>query len=372
MQGRRRQGVQKRGSPSPLRLRAPRSSRTRVSVPSRTNRTGACCRRSIPSPSGPAATPPNRSVRCRSPRLSRRPGRPRRSRQPHPPHSSETIQARLATPAELADWDARTVGSRTATSTSRSRGASTGRRMAGQSGTSSSMMASECSWSAASGRWLAAAGRTRRGDPIPEDHALLSAARSAAAAELLANDGVDSFTVDGETPAAAGLGRFLQARGFRPVDEVQTSRHRMDVSLGPEHDPNSDEKTIFGSFGATTRNNIRQAERHGLRVMRLDAGGGRAEDEAYSPGTLEGLEPVGLEDVARSERMLRMFYVMLDATADRRGFALASRGCVPRLVEAGAHGGAHAVPAGRARCRRPCRRRGFLPARPSADLFPRR
>src|SRR4030095_10184458 len=41
-------------------------------------------------------------------------------------------------------------------------------------------------------------------------------------------------------------------------------------------------------------------------------------------GIIEGTELLGLEDAERTERMLRMFYVMLDATAERRGFALAS------------------------------------------------
>ena len=236
----------------------------------------------------------------------------------------ETIQARLATPAELLDWDEHTVAS------------------------PNGHVYQSLAWGeyrAAHGRpvWhivfddgfrMLVVGRDRpvvgggwayatRG-PIPDEHAVLTATRAAAAAELLASEGLDSFTVDGETPAETGLGRFLQARGFKPVEEVQTSRHRMDVNLGPVDSHNSDEKTIFGSFGATTRNNIRQAERHGLRVKRLDAGGGRAEYEYDSPGTLEGVEQVGLENAEETERMLRGFYVMLDATAERRGFALAS------------------------------------------------
>ena len=236
----------------------------------------------------------------------------------------DTIKARLATPAELVEWDEHAVASL------------------------NGHVYQSLAWGeyrAAHGRpvWhivfddgfrMLVVGRDRpvvgggwayatRG-PIPDEHAVLTATRAAAAAELLADEGLDSFTVDGETPAASGLGRFLQARGFKPVEEVQTSRHRMDVSLGPEDAHNSDEKTIFGSFGATTRNNIRQAERHGLRVKRLDAGGGRAEHEYDSPGTLEGVEQVGLEDGEATERMLRGFYVMLDATAERRGFALAS------------------------------------------------
>lgn len=236
----------------------------------------------------------------------------------------ETIQARLATPAELVDWDAHTVAS------------------------PNGHVYQSLAWGeyrAAHGRpvWhvvfddgfrMLVVGRDRpvvgggwayatRG-PIPDEHAVLTATRAAAAAELLANEGLDSFTVDGETPAGSGLGRFLEARGFKPVEEVQASRHRMDVNLGPVDSHNSDEKTIFGSFGATTRNNIRQAERHGLRVKRLDAGGGRAEYEDESPGILEGVEEVGLANAEDTERMLRGFYVMLDATAERRGFALAS------------------------------------------------
>jgi hypothetical protein len=236
----------------------------------------------------------------------------------------ETMRARLATPEELADWDEHAVASL------------------------NGHVYQSLAWGeyrAAHGRpvWhivfddgfrMLAVGRDRpvvgggwayatRG-PIPEDHAVLTATRAEAAAELLASEGMDSFTVDGETPAASGLGRLLQARGFEPVEEVQTSRHRMDVNLGPEDALNSDEQTIFGSFGATTRNNIRQAERHGLQVKRLDAGGGRAEYEYDSPGILEGVEQVGLEDADATERMLRGFYVMLDATAERRGFALAS------------------------------------------------
>jgi lipid II:glycine glycyltransferase (peptidoglycan interpeptide bridge formation enzyme) len=159
--------------------------------------------------------------------------------------------------------------------------------------------------------------------PIPEPDAGRSAHRAAAAADLLAGEGVPALTVDGETPAARGLGQALSAAGFHPTEEEQSSRHRMDIQLGPDDAPNSDEKTIFGSFGATTRNLIRQADRHGLKVRRLDAGGGRSEDDGHS-GSLEEFEPVDLDDAEIVGGMLRTFYGMLDATAERRGFALAS------------------------------------------------
>jgi lipid II:glycine glycyltransferase (peptidoglycan interpeptide bridge formation enzyme) len=159
--------------------------------------------------------------------------------------------------------------------------------------------------------------------PIPERDAARSAARAAAVAELLAAEGVPALTVDGETPAASGLPGALSAAGFHLVEEEQPSRHRMDVRLGPDDAPNSDEKTIFASFGATTRNLIRQADRHGLTVRRLDAGGGHREDDG-SIGTLDEFQPVDMEDGETADAMLRTFYDMLDATAKRRGFALAS------------------------------------------------
>lgn len=240
------------------------------------------------------------------------------------PVDPSSIRARLATPAELADWDEHAVAP------------------------PHGHVYQSLAWGeyrAAHGRpvWhlvfddgfrMLVVGRDRpvvgggwayasRG-PIPEVDPALTAARASAAAELLGEEGLDSLTVDGETPASTGLPELLRARGFRAVEEVQTSRHRMDVSLGPEDAHNSDEKTIFASFGATTRNNIRQAERHGLRVKRLDAGGGRADHEDGNLGVLEDIEHVGLDDPGRTERMLRGFYVMLDATAERRGFALAS------------------------------------------------
>jgi lipid II:glycine glycyltransferase (peptidoglycan interpeptide bridge formation enzyme) len=159
--------------------------------------------------------------------------------------------------------------------------------------------------------------------PIPEATPEISAERAAAAADVLAGEGMDELIVDGETPAESGLGRLLARAGFEPTEELESSRHRMDVQLGPDDLPNSDEKTIFASFGAQTRNLIRQADRHGLRVLRVDAGGGRAEEEVAA--TLdEEFDPVDVGDGATVEGMLRTFYGMLDATEKSRGFALAS------------------------------------------------
>jgi lipid II:glycine glycyltransferase (peptidoglycan interpeptide bridge formation enzyme) len=159
--------------------------------------------------------------------------------------------------------------------------------------------------------------------PLPEADPARTGARAAVAAELLAASGVPALTVDGETPAASGLARYLASAGFERVDEEQPSRHRMDVRLGPADTPNSDEKTIFDSFGSQTRHLIRQADRHGLKVARLDAGGGRIEDDDTAT-ELEGFERVDPGDPAATEEMLVRVYGMLDPAVHRRSAALAS------------------------------------------------
>ncbi len=233
------------------------------------------------------------------------------------------MRARLATPVDLDDWDARAVAAKTG-HVYQSR--AWGEYRAAHGWRTWNLVFDDGFPLLVVGRERAVVGGgsayASRG-PIPELDPTLTASRAVAAAEFLAAEGMDSFIVDGETPANAGLSGLLKVAGFAPCEEVQPSRHRMDVRLGPDDSPNSDEATIFASFGATTRNLIRQAERHGLRVLRLDLGGGRAEGE-YGGGPLEGFEPLDPGDVAATEQRLRTFYSMLDATAERRGFALAS------------------------------------------------
>jgi lipid II:glycine glycyltransferase (peptidoglycan interpeptide bridge formation enzyme) len=243
--------------------------------------------------------------------------------EPPPPSQPAALTARLATLDEIEDWDAHTVTSRTG-HVYQSRAWGDYRAAHGWR-----------TWHIVfdDGFRLLVVGRPRpvvgggwayaTKGPIPDRDKAATAGRAAAAAELLRADGMDSFTIDGETPASAGLAPLLKLAGFEPVEEVQASRHRMDIRFAPDDTPNSDEATIFASFNATTRNNIRQAERKGLRVLRLDVGGGRAED-SYGGGALEGFEPVDAGDTAGTEKRLRTFYGMLDATATRRGFALAS------------------------------------------------
>src|SRR5205823_13260331 len=86
----------------------------------------------------------------------------------------------------------------------------------------------------------------------------------------------------------------------------------------------SDEASVFGAFGSTTRNLIRQAERQGRRVRRLDArasaGGGTSEELA-----LDGFVPATPEQEADPTELLTSCYSLLAATADRRRFRLGGR-----------------------------------------------
>jgi lipid II:glycine glycyltransferase (peptidoglycan interpeptide bridge formation enzyme) len=236
--------------------------------------------------------------------------------------AGDPVRAHLATPEELEDWDAQAVASLNG-HVYQSRAWADYRAAHGWQVWPIAFDDGFRLLVLSRARSVTGGGAYASRGPIPEQHVDRSAQRAVAAAELLADEGVDALTVDGETPAASGLGRLLAAAGFEPTEELQPSRHRMDVRLGPAETPNSDEKTIFASFGATTRNLIRQADRHGLRVKRLDAGGGRA-DEGAAPTLDEEFEAVDRGDPARVDELLRTFYGMLDATAERRGFALAS------------------------------------------------
>lgn len=162
--------------------------------------------------------------------------------------------------------------------------------------------------------------------PIPEADPAVTAERAAAAAEFVAGQGMDALTVDGETLADAGLAELLRSRGFAATEELQPSRHRMDLQLPLR----TDDETVLRSFAATTRNLIRQAERRGLRVVRLDARPWSPEEPYEAPSDADESDPAPL---------LTTFYGMLDATAQRVGFALASQAAFldwsGRALEAG-------------------------------------
>jgi len=169
-------------------------------------------------------------------------------------------------------------------------------------------------------RWLPGAGAYVSRGPIPAEPPAPAASRLAAVTQWLADRGVDVVATDAERPTEAAYTDRLADLGFRQIEELQPSRHRLDLDLAA----GSDEASVFGAFGSTTRNLIRQAERQGLQVRRLDArasaGGGTSEELA-----LDGFVPATPEQEADPTELLTSCYSMLAATADRRRFRLGGR-----------------------------------------------
>jgi lipid II:glycine glycyltransferase (peptidoglycan interpeptide bridge formation enzyme) len=166
--------------------------------------------------------------------------------------------------------------------------------------------------------------------PVPAGDAPTTAARLDSIGAWLAGHGVDVVAADPEVPADAAFGARLAAAGFHEIEELQPSRHRLDVAL-PE---SGDVEALLKSFSATTRNLVRQAERQDLVVRRLDrVAGGEASTGRDPAGTGEA-EPAG-ESAAGAEMAriapadesaaLDRLYVLLVDTARRRGFWLADR-----------------------------------------------
>ena len=135
--------------------------------------------------------------------------------------------------------------------------------------------------------------------PIPAADARTTADRLVAVTAWLGDRGCDVVAADPEVPADSGFPELLRGAGFHQIEEIQPTRHRLDLAVPPS----GDEGTVFGAFSSTTRNLIRQAERQGLTVRRVEGGVG-------DPTEREACE---------------VLYGFLRETSTRRGFWLASR-----------------------------------------------
>lgn len=148
------------------------------------------------------------------------------------------------------------------------------------------------------------------------------AARLAAVSDYLAAHGVDVVAADAEVPAETGYGELLAARGFRPIEELQPSRHRMDLVLGP----GADEAAVFRAFSMSHRQRIRQAEREGLVVLRLDRVAPAGEGEALAGGALAGPGAgcVGPSDdpFDSAEAVIGRLHALVRLTGERRHFSV--------------------------------------------------
>ncbi|HSO29817.1 MAG TPA: GNAT family N-acetyltransferase, partial [Candidatus Sulfomarinibacteraceae bacterium] len=147
--------------------------------------------------------------------------------------------------------------------------------------------------------------------PVPAGDAAAMARRLSAVTEWLAAHGVDVVATDAEVPAESGYGELIRADGFRRIEEIQPSRHRMALPLGQR----ADEAGVLAGFTKATRQRIRSAEAAGTLVDRHDAlVAGETE-----PGDGFSL-PGGAAAVA-----LDRFYDLLVETGERREFTLGPR-----------------------------------------------
>ncbi len=144
--------------------------------------------------------------------------------------------------------------------------------------------------------------------------AVAVAERFAAVAAWAREAGYDVILADAEIPAATGYPAVLAARGFRPVEEVGPSRHRVSAPIAT----GADDGRLLATIGTTTRQMIVAAERRGMRVVRRDVAAGTAPGPGFE---VPVHERPGESATAAFER----FHALLAATGERRGFAIGPR-----------------------------------------------
>jgi peptidoglycan pentaglycine glycine transferase (the first glycine) len=118
---------------------------------------------------------------------------------------------------------------------------------------------------------------------------------------------VDVMAIDPEVPAADDFGRRIIALGYRPIEEIQPSRHRMTLPLAGR-----DEDGVWSGIAKSTRQRIRKAE-GSVAVVRHDILAADAAGEGFA----SPIEPAATA--------LDRFYELLLATGERRHFGFGPR-----------------------------------------------
>ncbi|MEX1170128.1 MAG: GNAT family N-acetyltransferase [Chloroflexota bacterium] len=225
------------------------------------------------------------------------------------------MNLRDATGEELADWDDRVVEApgghvyqSRAWATCRRASGWTPRFLVGDDG--GRTLALTRSWPAIGG----GSAYLPRG-PVPMPGELPGweaiAERQVAVAHALAAEGVDVVAADPEVPAVEPAFRSrIEAAGFRPIEEIQPSRHRITLPLGE----GADEASVLEGIAKSTRQRIRGAERDGVTVVRHDV---RAPRAGPGEGFASPTEPAA--------HALDRFYDLLLETGERRQFSFGPR-----------------------------------------------
>jgi lipid II:glycine glycyltransferase (peptidoglycan interpeptide bridge formation enzyme) len=243
------------------------------------------------------------------------------------------VNVRDATPDELADWDRRTV-EMAGGHVYQSRAWAAVRATSGWrprflvSGDGGRTLVLTRPWPAIGG----GSAYLPRG-PVPagvgtRPGSVDLAERQVAIAAWLAGAGTDVVAADPEVPADDEPFRArITAAGFKPIEEIQPSRHRVTLPLGT----GADEAAVFAGIAKSTRQRIRGAERDGIVVVRYDT-----RQATDGPGE-EFAAPTAATSIA-----LDRFYDLLLETGERLQFTFG-----PRSVFTGwwgaAHGAGHLV-----------------------------
>jgi lipid II:glycine glycyltransferase (peptidoglycan interpeptide bridge formation enzyme) len=140
-----------------------------------------------------------------------------------------------------------------------------------------------------------------------------TAARLVAAHNYLVSRGADVVSSDAGIPVVTGYRDLIERVGFRPIEEVEPSRHRVALSLGPK------EEDLFRGIARSTRQRVHAAERRGVRVIRYDA--------RPMIGSWDGFErgPVWPLNAGDLRPIMDRFYDLLQHASRRRRFILAPR-----------------------------------------------
>ncbi len=136
-------------------------------------------------------------------------------------------------------------------------------------------------------------------------------ARLIAFGDALAHDGIDVVAADPEVPDAdTGFRTTIEGSGFRPIEEIQPSRHRISLALDGRT-----EEEVFARSPSRPASGSERPRRRSTRVVRHDA-------RVAPGGPGDGFsEPSEAADVA-----LDRFYDLLLETGERRHFSFGPRG----------------------------------------------
>ena len=144
----------------------------------------------------------------------------------------------------------------------------------------------------------------------PTDGGEAAAKRLATMTAWLGRQGVAVIASDAEVPAAdAAYGRAIHADGFKPISEIQPSRHRVSVQLARE----TDDDAVRANLTKSTRQRVAAAERDGIVVQRHDTAGWGSLHPLFERPS----RPLGIA--------LADFATLLEATGERLGFRFGPR-----------------------------------------------